>query len=111
MSELKTAVQCGMARSENSHPIPPITDPMGKHWKQPIRFEIEIDKIHALMGKRAFDELQEYSYTNPSGIYPGKMWKAKEAHKEIAWVWVLRWFGEHEDPNFVIKHQREILVV
>ena len=56
--------------------IPQMTDPLGRHWKQPNRDSILIDETHAVMGQRTFDELMTYSSTIPSGVYPGKMWKA-----------------------------------
>lgn len=34
--------------------IPPITDPLGKHWQQPHRRFIELDDTHALMSEQTF---------------------------------------------------------
>ena len=41
--------------------IPPITDPLGKHWQQPHRRFIELDNTHALMSEQTFKGLKEYS--------------------------------------------------
>lgn len=51
--------------------IPPITDPLGKSWKQPHRRFIELDDTHALMSEQTFKGLSEYSMSNPSGVYEG----------------------------------------
>lgn len=53
--------------------IPPITDPMGRHWRQPSVASIALDDTHALMDDATFQALPEYSATRPSGVYPGKM--------------------------------------
>lgn len=55
--------------------IPPITDPLGKHWQQPHRRFIELDNTHALMSEQTFKGLKEYSTSIPTGRYEGKMWK------------------------------------
>lgn len=55
--------------------IPPITDPMGRNWGQPDSSLITLDKTHALMSMATFNRLAEYSASNPSGVYVGKMWK------------------------------------
>ena len=51
-----------------------MTDPMGRHWRQPPRERILIDDTHALMDLATFEQLSEYSCTIPTGVYPGKMW-------------------------------------
>lgn len=86
--------------------IPPITDPLGRCWKQPHRKYIEIDKTHALMSRQTFNGLKEYSCTLPTGAYEGKMWKSK-----INDTWFLSWYGKDENPDYVSIHRREILVV
>ncbi|MHA6905165.1 hypothetical protein ACEQ38_08025 [Ralstonia syzygii subsp. celebesensis] len=56
--------------------IPPMTDPLGRFWKQPDRTEILMDSKHAVMNRSSFDRLSEYSTSRPTGVYPGKMWKS-----------------------------------
>lgn len=119
MSALRTALE--IARDEDvagfPFPIPPMTDPMGKHWDQPNRFDIEIDGTHAMMSQAVFEKLAEYSCSYPTGVYPGKMWKCHVgAHAQPPWpkeklYWQLRWFGTHPDPKFVSNHSRLILIV
>lgn len=54
--------------------IPLITDPLGRGWIQPERDRIEIDKTHALMELKDLRNLYDYSRSNPSAVYEGKMW-------------------------------------
>jgi hypothetical protein len=68
--------------------IPPITDPLGSHWVQPAPDDILVSDDTAVMSQPAFAGLREYSSTIPSGVYPGKMWKA-----QLEDGWYLRWYG------------------
>lgn len=96
--------------------IPPITDPMGRHWDQPNTENFVIDDTHVIMSERDFKALAEYSTTTPSGVYPGKCWKSQVAEDLGAgkwrWTdrWLLRWFGTCEDPKFCSNHHREIII-
>jgi|SRR6266850_4650297 len=98
--------------------IPPITHELGQHWEQPARAEIEIDETHALMTRRTFDGLAEYSATRPSGVYEGKMWKRNDGAFDYEFlarggkpVWLLCWYGLSDKPGMVSNHSRRILVV
>jgi hypothetical protein len=99
--------------------IPPMTDPLGLHWKQPPREEITIDDLHALMSQRAFDRLAEYSTSVPSGVYVGKMWKRHDGAFDRAFLaqggkptWLLCWYGPSaRGQEFCSVHTREILIV
>lgn len=97
--------------------IPKITDPLGKHWNQPSADEILIDDTHAVMSADTFRQLAEYSCSVPSGVYPGKMWRADNAayHPEKVKAGLhrhwLKWFGESEKPGFVSNHSRAILLL
>ncbi len=86
--------------------IPPITDPLGAHWKQPHRRDIELDETHALMSEQTFKGLMEYSSTFPSGKYDGKMWKARRGDK-----WFLAWYYPDKDPVYIGIEWREILIL
>lgn len=86
--------------------IPLITDPMGYYWTQPHTTEIAIDDTHALMSKAAFDRLYEYSHSQPTGVYVGKMWRRLQDGE-----WWLCWFGESEKgPNYCSNNYRKILI-
>ncbi len=88
--------------------IPVITNPLGKYWKQPEVEQIELDDTHALMSKEIFDELLEYSCSQPTGVYEGKMWKSKTIDG-----WILRWFAEdpRDNENYCSNNSRLILTV
>lgn len=86
--------------------IPPITEPLGRHWIQPSLDAIAIDDTHALMNARAFELLHEYSTTIPSGVYAGKMWKASRRGE-----WWLKWFGIVQgNPEVCSINNRRILI-
>lgn len=122
MSALLTSAEIAMAETRpvaKTHIIPPITEPMGRHWDQPSRFDIEIDATHALMSKSAFDKLHDYSCSTPTGVYPGKMWKCHwgiyvpEARRSFEPYWILRWFGEigvDKDGQYCTNHHRKIII-
>lgn len=86
--------------------IPPMTDPLGRYWDQPNVSEVLIDDTHALVSRSAFDKLNQYDTSIPSGVYPGKMWKCRQRG-----VMYLRWYGLADDPNFCSNHHRILLVV
>lgn len=86
--------------------IPPITDPMGRYWKQPSRDRILIDDKHALMDRDTFALIEDYSSSMPSGVYEGKMWRRFSESK-----WHLVWYGPSLFPNSYDVNRREILIV
>lgn len=55
--------------------IPKITDPLGRNWEQPDAGEILVDDEYAVMSKKSLDRLKDYSGSQPSALYNGKMWK------------------------------------
>jgi hypothetical protein len=96
--------------------IPPITDPLGRGWRQPNPDSILVDDTHALMNKQSFWALANYSTTLPTGVYPGKMWRAHvPIDSRSGWEgprkWVLRWFGIVRGNDKVCScNQRDILI-
>jgi hypothetical protein len=87
--------------------IPAMTDPLGKHWKQPADIrEAEMDDTHVMLTKRQFDQLKEYSSSYPSGCYDGKCWK-REGHD----MWWLCWYHPHPKPDTIGIGSREILII
>lgn len=94
--------------------IPAMTDPMGRHWRQPPREQIEVDATHALMTEATFKALSEYSATIPTGVYPGKMWRRHDGAQDFKSkrppVWMLCWYGDVKD-NACQIHFREVLLV
>lgn len=83
----------------DEHAIPPMTDPLGRHWNQPPREAITIDCEHARMTEATFQKLPEYSATHPTGVYPGKMWRRHDgafipaAKRTSPLRWLLCWYG------------------
>jgi len=99
--------------------IPPITEPQGQHWRQPDLTDLDISGSTVNLTQRQFDALSEYSTTTPTGVYPGKCWKAQgmawpqNQHGTLGFpkatgIWYLRWFGEAEDPKLCTNNQRII---
>lgn len=91
-----------------SDKIPAITNPLGKHWKQPSPINIIIDDTHAMMSSSDYELLADYSGSVPSGVYVGKMWKAVDPGGKA----FLRWFGVVQGRDDVCSNnQREILII
>lgn len=86
--------------------IPRATDPMAKYFDMPDRDEIVIDKTHAVMTEKTFNCLANYSASNPTGVYAGKMWKRKTSSH-----WVLCWWTDSKQEGFCDTNTREILVL
>lgn len=87
--------------------IPEITDPLGRAWRQPDKKKILIDDHHAVMNKKEFDELSEYSATLPTGVYEGKMWRLlSDDNKNY-----LYWYGASDNPKKCSVNSREIILI
>lgn len=84
-----------------------------RNWNQdffPYQNEILVDDLYAVMSQRSFDKAPEYSCTTPTGVYPGKRWKAQCPQTG---TWFLREYtdGGVKFPDKCGMHTREILVV
>lgn len=102
-----------MATDRNT--IPPI-DPQGVNWLQPSPTNIAIDDTHALLTAADWAELREYSASNPSGVYPGKIWKRHDGLFDSRCHpskrrWLLCWYGISQDPGKCTVNYREAIVV
>lgn len=91
----------------DNHAIPPMTDLLGVHWKQPRRENVLVDDTHAVMSVWDCAALPEYSRTKPSGVYPGKMWK----HITRDDVLYLCWFGIVPGNDKVCSNNSRILLL
>lgn len=104
-----------MSSDQKSEPvIPPITEPMGAHWRQPARDAILVDDVHAVMTELTFRQLAEYSCSMPSGVYPGKMWRRHDgAHDPrcTSPTWLLCWFSEGDSTDRCRINYRPILLL
>lgn len=101
-------MQLTIERDALQNIIPPMTDPLGKCWRQPsdIR-EAPMDDTHVLLRPDQIGELGEYSASIPTGVYPGKCWKRSDRN-----AWLLVWFGELPDqPDECSINWRSILTV
>lgn len=114
---MKTAYEVALDKLEALELIPLITDPLGKHWKQPDRSEIELDDTHALMSFATFEKLAEYSGTRPTGVYPGKMWRRHDGVFDGDFrarggkpTWLLCWYG-NSAPGYCSNHHRVIILL
>ncbi|MBG3129631.1 hypothetical protein I4674_07445 [Proteus mirabilis] len=88
--------------------IPPMTNPLGKYWRQPNHEHLLIDDTHVIMSSKDFKSLAEYSNSIPSGAYAGKMWKAVTQDERV----FLRWFGLVEGrDDLCSNNQREIIII
>lgn len=88
--------------------IPEMTNLLGKYWSQPSRFKIGIDDVHAIMSETSLDLLKDYSCSQPSGVYEGKMWKTK-VYGGLQWR--LHWFGIGKEEGCCSNNSRLILIV
>jgi hypothetical protein len=99
--------------------IPPMTHELSSGWDQPSTSRILLDDTHALMTTETFKELKEYSATQPTGAYEGKMWKRHNGvfdHEFLARggkpTWLLCWFDvSSKGPDWVSTKSRQILLV
>lgn len=90
----------------NFCPVPPMTDPLGRHWDQPDPKSIRYGQRFCHMSTKAFKALPEYSSTTPTGIYDGKMWKHHNFRTDGSWH--LCWYAPHADPKFIAIKSRRI---
>jgi hypothetical protein len=91
-----------------ANPIPPITDDMGKNWRQPPSNLMDFDAVpgYVIMSQAEFKMLARYDTTMPSGVYPGKMWKRDEGGVDL-----LVWFGIVPDkPDVCSIEHRTIML-
>ena len=93
--------------------IPPMTDPLSTHWHQPDRREIVTDVTHALMTRATLARLPEYSYSLPSGVSVGKMWRRMFRDGEFGpgVGWFLGWYAASDTPDMCRICWRTVLVV
>jgi hypothetical protein len=116
--ELQTAVEVALCKLESREPIPRMTHPLSTAWGQPDRSEIEVDGTHALMSRTAFCALKEYSASQPTGVYEGKMWRRHDGSFDREFIvrggkptWMLCWYGPSEKgPEFCKTNMRIILL-
>lgn len=91
--------------------IPPMTHPWGQVWRQPDSKNIVLDKDYAVMSKKDFDLLPDYTMSEPTGKYNGKMWKGQFRVKGQE-RWFLCWcHDENTVSQEIYISYREILII
>lgn len=91
--------------------IPPMTHPWGIAWKQPDRNNLVLDDKYAVMYRRDFETLQDYTGSEPTGKYNGKMWKAQYNYCGNR-KWYLCWcHDENTVSQEIYISYREILII
>ena len=108
---MTTALEVALKRAEALEWIPRMTHPLSKVWQQPDRSEITVDDKYALMDRKAFSRLKEYSSSIPSALYVGKMWKRGWPFRDPRLKWFLCYVVPHEDPTKVVIREREIVLI
>lgn len=91
--------------------IPKITDPLGRNWGQPDESEILVDEECAVMSRKSFDKLKDYSDSQPSALYNGKMWKTCACVKGGP-MWILKFCCDEDiERNVISIVSRPILIL
>lgn len=97
--------------------IPPMTEPLGRHWQQPDPDAILVDEHHAVMTRESFEQLLEYTGTIPTGAYAGKMWRRHQVDIDarrggvFSSLWLLCWYSDDpEHAGYCRINYREILI-
>jgi hypothetical protein len=97
------------------HVVPPITELVGRSWRQPNRARIVIDDAYAYMTRSAFEDLAEYSHSMPTGVYDGKMWRSQYATRRGGpfVLFYLHWYAPSTkgDPSMCSTMTREVVFV
>lgn len=93
-----------------------MTHPLSAYWDQPAREQILVDQTAAVMNRKTFDALAEYSTSLPTGVYEGKMWKRDQPSRmmtdgEIVHNWFLVWYDKSPDPEKCMIKQAIIFII
>lgn len=91
--------------------IPTITDPLGKHWEQPDPSFIRFRDGEAIITQQDFDRLHNYSASDPSGVYVGKMWRRGYPYCANPERWFLCWYDTHPKPGYVTRKELPLRVI
>jgi hypothetical protein len=79
-----------------------MTDPLGKHWRQPagLRDRVQIYETHATISEADWNALPRYESSYPSGTYSGKAWRRGP--------WLV-WYGRAEGDQIRIGRARALV--
>ncbi|MYM65465.1 hypothetical protein GTP45_01280 [Pseudoduganella sp. FT55W] len=94
-----------LAATAPTNDIPPMTDPLGLHWRQPADIRsAPMDDEFVRLTSRQVAGLLEYSSSYPSGTYDGKCWLRDGG--AVQW---LCWYGPHDEPGKISIEYRAVL--
>lgn len=96
--------------SENNT-IPLITHPFGRAWQQPPTYLILVDDTHAVMSRLDFQILMDYTRSQPSALYNGKMWKTQLESEDAAKWFLCYCHNENNKTSEIDIAYREILII
>jgi hypothetical protein len=109
---------CSMSPQSFSCIIPSMTHPLSSAWRQPDPSRFLIDDTHVVMSWVDFNSLHEYSASQPSGVYEGKMWRRHNGSFDFEFIarggkpeWMLCWFSESDKPGYCKTNFRKILLI
>lgn len=91
--------------------IPPMTHELSRAWDQPASVNFLIDDTHAVCRRKHFEHLRDYSYSRPSGVYEGKMWRAQYTDKGGVVTDYLYWWDFSNNPNACSCEMRILLII
>ena len=102
--------------------LPQMTHPLSRHWHQPSADEMAVYDDIAIMDRSTLERLANYSLTNPTGAYEGKMWRrCSSSYMSMGLLvspvpvadtqWLLCWYGPSEDPDMVSINSRPIRLI
>ena len=82
--------------------LPAMTDPLGKHWRQPkgLRDRVGLYETHAAISESDWYALPHYETSIPSGVYPGKVWRRGK---------YLCWYGPDRNDRCRIGRLRALI--
>jgi len=89
--------------------VPEITDPLGNYWDQPPREDILMDNETAVVTRKTFELLHNYSHSWPTGTYSGKMWRRVVIAGGSAIDWLV-FYGAVQGKEIEIKYRRLLIV-
>ena len=91
--------------------IPLITHPFGRAWQQPPKYLILVDDTHAVMSRLDFEILMDYTRSQPSALYNGKMWKIQRKFEDGVKWFLCYCHNENNNTSEIEIAYREILII
>lgn len=109
-SAYEAALERCLLHQRDGCPVPPITEPLGRYWEQPDPTNWLFSPTEVLMPAADLLLLSDYSYSQPSAVYEGKMWRLRNFPERDP-NWYLHWWGPSENPQMCRNHVRKIITI